>query len=97
LANQTLKTRILLKTGTKEDWNKATNFTPLLGEVCIYTDRFAVYKEDGTLDYYVPGIKVGDGITNVNKLLYIGDEYITNTEIDSVFNTKIQSGTVINL
>lgn len=87
MSEKTLKTRILLKTGTKEDWEKATNFSPLLGEVCIYTDRTPVYKEDGiTIDYYIPGIKIGDGETNINDLLFINDEYITNAEIDDLFN-----------
>lgn len=84
-SNPKIKTRILLKTGTTNDWQNAANFSPLLGEVCIYTDRFPVYEEDGTtLKYYMPGIKIGDGITNINNLPFIAEDYLTDEEIDNI-------------
>ena len=45
------KTRIQQKHAPSTDWAKATNFTPLDGEIIIYTDlnRF----------------KIGDGVTKV--------------------------------
>ena len=81
MAEKTLKTRILLKTDTTANWNKAANsFIPKAGEVCIYSDRFQL--EDGT---YVPGIKVGDGSSYINELEFMGEEYISEEEIDSLF------------
>lgn len=87
MANKTLKTRILLKTDTTANWEKAANsFIPKEGEVCIYSDR--IQLEDGT---YVPGIKVGDGSSYIHELEFMGDDYISNEEIDSLFTnaTKI--------
>ena len=82
MANKTLKTRILLKTDTTSNWEKAANsFIPKEGEVCIYSDRLQL--EDGT---YVPGIKVGDGSSYINELEFMGEEYITNEEIDTLLN-----------
>ena len=81
MASKTLKTRILLKTDTTTNWEKAANsFIPRAGEVCVYSDRFQL--EDGT---YVPGIKVGDGSSYINELEFIGEEYISEEEIDSLF------------
>lgn len=85
---KTTKTRVLLKTGTTSDWNAAafnSHFVPLLGEVCIYMDRIPVYKENGELDYYIPGIKIGDGLSQIDELPFVGDEYISTEEIDSLF------------
>lgn len=76
----TIKSRILLKTDTTANWDKATNsFIPKKGEICIYSDRFQL--DDGS---YVPGIKVGDGTSYINELNFIGDESISNEEIDAI-------------
>lgn len=83
MANKTLKTRILLKTDTTDNWEKAANsFIPKEGEVCIYSDRLQL--EDGT---YVPGIKVGDGSSYINELEFMGDDYISNEEIDEILGS----------
>jgi len=81
----TIKSRILLKTDTTLNWNKATNFIPKKGEICIYSDRFQL--DDGS---YVPGIKVGDGTSYINELEFMGDEYISNEEIDSLFANAVK-------
>ena len=82
--NKTLKTRILLKTDTTVNWEKAAySFIPKEGEVCIYSDRFQL--EDGT---YVPGIKVGDGSSYINELEFMGDAFISNEEIDKILKTQ---------
>lgn len=49
-----VKVRIQLKADTKENWNKASNFTPKKNEPIFYTDTGE--------------IKLGDGVTNVNDL-----------------------------
>lgn len=83
-----VKSRVLLKTGTTSDWNLAaenSNFTPLKGEMCIYTDRIPIYEEDLTNpSYYIPGIKIGDGKTNIRYLPFITDDYISNQQIDEI-------------
>ena len=61
MAEKTIKTRIQSKHETEANWNKATNFVPLKGEIIIY-------DPDTTYDY--PRIKVGDGKTNVISLKF---------------------------
>ncbi len=72
------KGRILQKIDKTVNWEKATNFIPLKGEICIYDDG------DGE-----PKIKVGDGLTLVSNLPFVGPEAITEDEIDSVCNASI--------
>ena len=57
------KTRIQQKHAPSTDWAKATNFTPLDGEIIIYTDlnRF----------------KIGDGVTKVNDLKFADENVVT--------------------
>lgn len=81
----TIKTRVLLKTDFTANWNKAANsFIPKEGEVCIYLDR--IQLEDGS---YIPGIKVGDGTSYINELEFINDDYITNAQIDALFDINL--------
>lgn len=67
-ANNTIKTRIQLKSDTETNWNKAgpkdnsPGFIPLAGELIIYTP-------DNTHNY--SRLKVGDGSTNVTLLPFI--------------------------
>lgn len=66
--NNTIKTRIQLKSDTEANWNKAgpkdnsPGFVPLAGELIIYTP-------DATHDY--SRLKVGNGTTNVTALPFI--------------------------
>ena len=64
MANKILDTRIVNKHAVEADWVKATNFTPLKGEVIVY-DRDANYTYER--------IKIGDGETNVNNLPFLLD------------------------
>lgn len=76
----TIKSRILLKTDTTVNWDKAANsFKPKEGEVCIYSDR--ILLDDGS---YIPGIKVGDGTSYINELEFMSDDYISFGEIDKI-------------
>jgi hypothetical protein len=50
-----LKTRVINKHETQEDWEKATNFIPLKAEIIIY-DPDELHSE--------PRIKIGDGVLN---------------------------------
>lgn len=56
MANKTFQGRIVQKHDTKANWDKATNFVPLKGEIIIY---------DG-----LNKIKIGDGTTTVVNLPY---------------------------
>ena len=54
MANKTIKTRIQMKHDTKENWDKATSFAPLVGESIFYTDKNI--------------LKIGDGNTPLSEL-----------------------------
>jgi len=80
-ANNTIKTRIQLKSDTEENWNKAgpkngsNGFVPLLGELIVYT-------ADATHPFC--RLKVGDGITNVVGLPFIDSGTINGEEVELV-------------
>lgn len=56
MANKTFQGRIVQKHDTKANWDKATNFVPLKGEIIIYDD--------------LNKIKIGDGSTKINDLVF---------------------------
>ena len=57
MAVKTLTTRVQQKSDTSANWAKATNFTPLKGEIIVYTD--------------LNKIKIGDGVTKVGVLEFV--------------------------
>lgn len=57
--NKTFQGRIIQKHDTKANWDKATNFIPLKGEIIIYDD--------------LNKIKIGDGTTTVGNLTFSND------------------------
>lgn len=59
MANKTFQGRIVQKHDTKANWDKATNFVPLKGEIIVYDD--------------LKKIKIGDGTTKVGDLAFIND------------------------
>ena len=77
MANKTYNGRIVHKHDTEANWKKATNFTPIAGEIIIY-------EKDANYDY--DRVKIGDGTSNVNALPFINDA-ITNDIIDSICGT----------
>lgn len=56
MANKTFQGRIVQKHDIKANWDKATNFVPLKGEIIIYDD--------------LNKIKIGDGSTKINDLKF---------------------------
>lgn len=65
MANKTFQSRIVQKHDTQANWEKATNFIPLKGEIIVYDD--------------INKIKIGDGTTKINDLKFIIDELPTTT------------------
>lgn len=57
MASKTLKTRLKQKRDSSANWAKATNFTPLAGEIIVYSD--------------LNMIKIGDGATKVSALPFL--------------------------
>lgn len=62
MAKKELKVRVQLKADISTNWAKATDFVPLKGEVCFYTD--------------LKNFKVGDGSTKVSALDFVNEGQI---------------------
>lgn len=89
MANNTFQGRIIQKHDTKANWDKATNFVPLKGEIIIYDD--------------LKKIKIGDGATKVENLIFINDldtingKYLPLTGGTMTGNININNKTITNL
>ena len=70
MATTEFKTRIIHKNDIEENWNKATTFIPMKGEIIVY-------NVDENYDY--ERIKVGDGLTTVINL-----PFYLMSEIDTI-------------
>ena len=71
------KTRIQQKHAPSTDWAKATNFTPLDGEIIVYTD--------------LQKIKIGDGVTKVGALEFTNSkdaETLTGASLSTILNSS---------
>ena len=62
MANKTFQGRIVQKHDTKANWEKATNFIPLKGEIILYDD--------------LNELKIGDGTTKINDLDFFASAII---------------------
>lgn len=63
MANEKVfQSRIQLKHDVEENWSKATNFIPKIGEIIIY---------DIDENNLIARFKIGDGITNINSLPFV--------------------------
>lgn len=62
MANKIFQGRIVQKHDTKANWEKATNFIPLKGEIILYDD--------------LNEIKIGDGTTKINDLDFFASAII---------------------
>jgi hypothetical protein len=74
--SKTIDARTQQKYDTTANWNKATNFIPMVGEIIVYTDGWGTNQ---------PRIKIGNGTTTVINLPFT-DEEITEAEIDEICN-----------
>lgn len=89
MANNTFQGRMIQKHDTKANWDKATNFVPLKGEIIIYDD--------------LKKIKIGDGATKVGNLVFINDldtingKYLPLAGGTMAGNININNKTITNL
>lgn len=74
MANKNINTRIIHKHDTETNWNKATNFIPMKGEIIVY-------DIDDTYNY--ERFKIGDGSTNVISLPFSSIDPNLPTEVDN--------------
>ncbi len=76
----TINTRLKIKHDTTENWNNATGFIPLPGELIVYDDyetktyQVEEYGEMVTKTVNIPNVKVGTGNAYVQDLMFIGDD-----------------------
>ena len=84
MAEKNIKTRIIHKHDTEENWNKATNFIPKQGEIIVY---------DIDLSHSYERIKIGDGTTNVISLPYVS-ETVVDAELSATSENPVQNKTV---
>lgn len=80
MAKPTVKTRIQLKNDTEENWSRAVNFIPLLGEVILYSS-------DDSHPFF--RIKVGDGINTVPDLPFIDAATIDGVDVNNIVAKKL--------
>lgn len=84
MATKTLKTRIIHKHDIEANWNLATGFIPMDGELIVY---------DADENYSYKRVKIGDGETVVSALPFINEP--TLDLIDEVSETlDVLSGSV---
>lgn len=100
------ESRIKLKRDTTENWNNATGFIPLEGELIIYTDYKTITKEiyGEEVEINVPGLKIGTGNAYVQDLAFVDDElrntlmaHIENEEMHTTLEEKLFWNNKINV
>lgn len=64
MAEKKIYGRSVQKHDVQSNWEKATNFTPMAGEIIVY---------DIDENYNYERIKIGDGVQNVNALPFVTD------------------------
>lgn len=84
--NTTLKTRIQNRHDTEANWTTASNatkpFIPLKGEIIVY---------DPDTTHTSPRVKIGDGVTKVGDLAFVGGDiskYVTLDTTQTVTGSK---------
>lgn len=85
--NTTLKTRIQNRHDTEANWTTASNatkpFIPLKGEVIVY---------DPDTTHTTPRVKIGDGVTKVGNLAFVGSDiskYVTTDINQTISGNKL--------
>lgn len=75
MSEKLIKTRVIQKHDTAENWAKATNFIPKQGELIVY-DKDATHTSER--------LKVGDGSTIVDKLPFVTDGYALVSDVEAL-------------
>ena len=81
-----LKTRMRQKIDTSQNWAKATNFVPLKGEICIYSDLQGQ-------------VKIGDGTSKIGDLNFSRETFIYTLTVNEAGVPTFSSdyATVLNV
>lgn len=75
MSNKEMKTRIVHKHDLEKNWDRASNFIPLEGEIIIYDIEQSAndLPEGRTVLYNYPRIKIGDGVHSVSSLSFVNN------------------------
>ena len=106
----TVNTRIQLKRDTTENWNNASGFIPLPGEIIVYDDyevkTYTVeeYGEMVTKTALIPNVKVGTGNAYVQDLAFVDEKtrdilmaHINDHDIHVTLQEKVFWNNKINI
>ena len=106
----TMNARIQIKHDTTENWNNATGFIPLPGEIIVYDDyevkTYTVqeYGETVTKIINIPNIKIGTGNAYVQDLAFVDEttrdillEHIHNQNVHTTLQEKVFWNNKINV
>lgn len=93
MAQKIINGRLKAKRDTTANWDAATGFIPLDGEIIIYSDYKTIERDGQTVP--VPGVKIGSGNGYVQDLAFIGDAeaadliaHINNTSVHVTSSEK---------
>jgi hypothetical protein len=92
MANKTMKTRIIHKHAIATHWALATNFVPKQGELIVYDDRYIDSDGNEVIVADAVKYKIGDGVTLVNDLPFVGGSLV-KSDIISLAASKWIKGT----
>lgn len=87
MAEKRIIGRVVQKHDIEANWLKATNFTPMQGEVIVY---------DIDENYSCERIKIGDGVQNVNTLPFV-DEALRTEILEQISNVDTKVNDVSTL
>ena len=76
MSEKTYNTRIVHKHDIEENWSKAVNFIPKVGELIVY---------DADENYSYSRVKMGDGIRSVIDLPFISEEKADKDEVTFIY------------
>lgn len=84
-----VKSRVIHRHDIEAHWERAKNFIPKQAEIIVYDDRYI--NSDGVEEIVADKVryKIGDGVTNVNKLPFANENLVgklTNDQGAEIFN-----------
>lgn len=71
MARITVKAITKISRDTTANWNRYPTFVPEAGEAIVYSD-WSSYLDDNDNNIYVPNLKIGDGITYLKDIPFVG-------------------------
>lgn len=106
----TIDARIKIKHDTTANWDRASGFIPLVGEIIVYDDyetkTYTVeeYGEEVEKTVNIPNIKIGTGNAFVQDLAFVDSktketlmEHINNLDVHTTLQEKLFWNNKVNI